>query len=120
MVPAMAAIKMVFLSTGLTYPAYKMEGKGISHSFPWSHLEHLNRVLEMGGMGDPPVPVGDSPTGKARQDAAESRSFWFETRLPFRPASRRAAQTSGLVPPGIEFSNTLRGCCFGYGTSIHC
>jgi hypothetical protein len=49
-------------------------------------------------MGDPPVPVGDSLTGKARRDAAESRSLLFETRLPFHPASRRAAQASGLYP----------------------
>jgi len=61
----------------------------------------------MGGMGDPPVPVGDSPTGKVRRDAAESRSLLFETRLPFRPASRRAAQASGLFYPESNFQTRL-------------
>jgi len=50
----------------------------------------------MGSTGDPPVPVGDPPTGIGGGGLLVNTSlYWLGARSPFRPASRRAVQASG-------------------------
>src|SRR5439155_11064925 len=52
--------------------------------------------LKMGGVGDPPAPVGDPPTGTASSKVAKRRAPWFRLSLSFRPARRRTAQAGRL------------------------
>ncbi|HXC98166.1 MAG TPA: hypothetical protein VN048_02410 [Verrucomicrobiae bacterium] len=66
-------------------------------------LNIVNRFRNaVGGTGDPPVTVGNLPTG--------SSVFPAQGNLPAeipspRPASRRTVQASGLCHPGREFTN---------------
>src|SRR6266550_9271464 len=53
----------------------------------------------MGGAGDPPAPVGGSPTGNAGRTAATRPSPLARTVVPCRPASRRTEQASRLCYP---------------------
>jgi len=54
----------------------------------------------MGSTGDSPVPVGDPPTGTSKADPRLRPSSMPG---PFRPASRRTAQASGLCYPKRNF-----------------
>src|SRR5215813_12934109 len=61
----------------------------------------LRACLE-NGVERAPVPVGDSPTGMAAANLPEPAIFGPGGQSPpFRPASRRTAQASGLCHPGI-------------------
>ena len=62
----------------------------------------------MGGTGDPPVPVGDPPTGivcRLQREKAQTKICAY---TPFRPASRRTAQASGLCYPKLNLKTRPR------------
>ena len=70
---------------------------------PAGRADSSERVRKMGSTGDPPVPVGDPPTGRARRLLAKDPLLLAPGALPFRPASRRAEQASGLCYPKGNF-----------------
>src|ERR1041384_3130394 len=53
----------------------------------------------MGGTGDSPVPVGDTPTGTVGRKRTLCSVTRLGRSLPFRPAGRRTAQASGPCYP---------------------
>src|SRR6267154_1159840 len=57
----------------------------------------------MGGAGDSPAPVSDSPTGMSTGSLRKDRPYRLEPLLTFRPASRRTAQAGRLCYPNSVF-----------------
>src|SRR6266542_5482108 len=63
----------------------------------------------MGGAGDPPVPVGDSPTGTSASNAAKRPSTSPRTVAPVLSGESPDGTGQWPVLPKTQFSNTLRG-----------
>ena len=59
----------------------------------------LWRVFKMGGTGDPPVPVGDPPTGMARRVGFRKRAGVRKTRLCVPSGESPDGIGQGPVPP---------------------
>ena len=53
----------------------------------------------MGSAGDPPAPVGDSPTGMAERNLTKRPFLLAKAFLPFRQAGRPTAQAGRLRYP---------------------
>jgi hypothetical protein len=65
-----------------------------------------NSEIEMGSTGDPPVPSGHWPDGTERRFLPETTAHKGSRGLPpFRAASRRSAQASGLCYPLDVYPN---------------
>ena len=65
------------------------------------------RVRKMGSTGDPPVPVGDSPTGRARRSLPIRRSLSASGALPVPPGESPGDTGQSPELPISKFPGTL-------------
>ena len=62
----------------------------------------------MGRTGDPPVPVGDSPTGTQSRHQGKAQIRYLRTLLSFRLAGRQSKQAGRLCYPFRMWYYTAR------------
>ena len=61
----------------------------------------------MGGTGDPPVPVGDPPTGTSMAAPSKRPTLWVGNALPIPSGESPDGTGQWPVLPKTEFSDTL-------------
>ncbi len=61
----------------------------------------------MGSTGDPPVPVGDSPTGRSRRPLPKGPSLFGSGAILIRPGESLGGPGQGPVPPKYGFPDAL-------------
>jgi len=71
------------------------------------------RVRKMGSTGDPPVPVGDSPTGRARRPPLKGPSLFGSGAIPVPPGESPGGTGQWPVLPKNEFPDTLSATRMG-------
>src|SRR5947209_19630413 len=76
---------------------------------PAGQSDGSERVRKMGSTGDPPVPVGDPPTGRARRLPAKDPPLLAPGALPIPPGESPGGTGQWPVLPGREFPDALSG-----------
>src|SRR5206468_4604358 len=61
----------------------------------------------MGSTGDPPVPVGDPPTGTSKAEPSRRLSLFAADALPIPSGESPDGTGQWPVPPKTQFPNTL-------------
>jgi len=97
-------------SSGPKWPGLPADQEQLVSQTPLTHTElPCEPVLKMGGAGDPPAPVGDSPTGTPASNVAKMRCSLTQTAA-IVPSGESPDGTGGSpVLPESDFSDALQG-----------